>query len=131
MTPQAIVWPEITVGGRKFTLRFSYAAQYQLTRWGRTLTSTMPDSATWLEIAAASAGSFDASGKWTSEGFARALDFADLMEPGDEMPLMEAVTAALKKASPKPEVSAQPVPESETTKNDSSTSGPSALQAAA
>lgn len=119
MTPQAIQWPEITVSGRKFTLRFSYAAQYQLTRWGKTLAD-----ATAIEIAAACAGSFDASGKWKTEGFEKPIHFADLMEPGDEEGLIEGVLIAIKKAFPEAEVSARPIPETASaTKTDGSMSG--------
>ena len=121
MTPQAIQWPEITVSGRKFTLRFSYAAQYQLTRWGKTLAD-----ATAIEIAAACAGSFDASGKWKSEGFEKPIHFADMMEPGDEAALIEGVLQSIKKAFPEVEVSARPTPEmAAATKTDGSMSGPS------
>jgi hypothetical protein len=105
MNPQTIQWPEITVGGLKLTLRLSYAAHYQLTRWGKTLAD-----ATAVELAAAMAGAFDASGKWKSAGFAAPLDLADLMEQADEAPLIAAVTDAIKKAYPELEVSAQAVP---------------------
>ncbi len=125
MTPQAIQWPEISVSGRKFTLRFSYAAQYQLTRWGKTLAD-----ATAIEIAAACAGTFDASGKWRSEGFDKPIHFADMMEPGDEAALIEGVLQSIKKAFPEVEVSARPVPEmASATKTDGSMSGPSAQAA--
>ncbi len=121
MTPQAIQWPEITVSGRKFTLRFSYAAQYQLTRWGKTLAD-----ATAIEIAAACAGTFDASGKWKTEGFDKPIHFADLMEPGDEAGLIEGVLAAIKKAYPEVAVSARPNPEmASATKSNGLMSGPS------
>lgn len=122
MTPQAIQWPEISVSGRTFTLRFSYAAQYQLTRWGKTLAD-----ATAMEIAAACAGTFDASGKWKSEGFDKPIHFADMMEPGDEAALIEGVLAAIKKAYPEVTVSA-PAPGNQpemATKTDGSMSGPS------
>lgn len=121
MTPQAIAWPEISVSGRKFTLRFSYAAQYQLTRWGKTLAD-----ATAIEIAAACAGTFDASGKWKSEGFEKPIHFADMMEPGDEAALIEGVLSCIKKAYPEVEVSARPAPEmASATKSGGSMSGPS------
>ncbi len=121
MTPQAIQWPEITVSGRKFTLRFSYAAQYQLTRWGKTLAD-----ATAIEIAAACAGSFDASGKWKTEGFDKPIHFADLMVPGDEAAVIDGVLSAVKKAYPEVEFSARPNPEmASATKTDGSMSGPS------
>ncbi len=127
MTPQAIQWPEITVSGRKFTLRFSYAAQYQLTRWGKTLAD-----ATAIEIAAACAGTFDASGKWRSEGFDKPIHFADLMEPGDEAAVIDGVLSAVKKAYPEVEVSARLTPEmAAATKTDGSTSGPSETAQAA
>lgn len=133
MTPQAIQWPEISVSGRKFTLRFSFASQCQLTAWGKSSVPGTPNFATDLEWIASMCGSFDAAGKWHSEGFPRALDLADLMEPEDWAPIVEAMLTALKKAHPTLEVSAQqPVPKpSETPKSDSSISGPSELQAAA
>jgi hypothetical protein len=127
MTPQAIAWPEITVGGRKFTLRFSYAAQYQLTRWGRTLAD-----ATAIEIAAACAGSFDAAGKWHSEGFEKPIHFADLMDTGDETAVIDGVLAAIKNRYPEVAVSARPTPETvSATSSDGSTSGPSGPAAVA
>jgi hypothetical protein len=127
MTPQAIQWPEITVSGRKFTLRFSYAAQYQLTRWGRTLAD-----ATAVEIAAACAGAFTPDGKWKSEGFEKSIHFADLMMPGDEAAVIEAVIDAVKKAYPELAVSARPVPETPmTTAADGSISGPLPLPSTA
>ncbi len=124
MKPQAIDWPEITVGGAKYTLRVSYASSYQLTLWGKNLAS-----ATAVELAAAMAGRFDDSGKWRSAGFERAVDLADLMEPGDETPVIAGCTDAIKKAYPEAEVTAQPVPVTTAqTPTDSSSSGLLQLQ---
>lgn len=121
-TPQAIEWPEITVGGRRFTLRFSYSAQYQLTRWGKTLAD-----ATAIEVAAACAGHFEPNGTWRSEGFEKPVHLADLFQPGDdEAAMIVAVTEAIKKAYPELAVSAPQTPEVESAlKTESSVSGPS------
>jgi hypothetical protein len=106
MTPQAIDWPSITVGGQSFTLRYSYAANYQLARWGRTLAD-----ANSIELAASMAGTFDSTGRWRSAGFERALDLADMLDPSDEPLIIVAVTDAIKKAYPELEVSARQTPE--------------------
>ena len=107
-TQAPIEWPKIRVGSgkdvREFTLRMSYAANYQLTRWGVNMAQ-----ATGIELAAAMAGEF-VNGKWKSEGFQRPQDLADLMEATDELSLMDAVLASLKKAQPGVEISLQPVP---------------------
>jgi hypothetical protein len=122
--PTAVEWPQVTIGGLKYTLRLSYAANYQMARWGKNLAS-----ATTIELAAAMMGNFDPDGKWRSAGFERAVDLADMMESSDELPVIAAVTEAIKKAYPELEITAQqtPVtqaPTSEATKTDSSISGP-------
>lgn len=104
-TPTAIQWPELTLKcGTKVTLRYSYASDYQLMRWGRSLAD-----ASAVELAAAMAGSF-IEGKWRSHGFERSLDLADLMEPDDQHPMMDAVMQAIKNRYPELGVSAQPTP---------------------
>ena len=124
VTPSAIDWPTIKVAGREFTLRLAYSANYQLARWGKSLTTA--DS---IELAAAMAGSFNALGEWDSAGFKSGLALADLMQPGDEALVMQAVADALKKAYPELEVISQPGPGTTdaTKSNESSTSGPSPL----
>jgi hypothetical protein len=121
-TQAPIEWPTISVGSgkekREFTLRMSYAANYQLTRWG-----VNTAKATAIELAAAMAGQF-VDGKWRSEAFARPQDLADLMEPTDEQGLLEAVLAALVKASPEAVVSLQPVPAKETPEAETATETP-------
>jgi hypothetical protein len=119
MTPTAIEWPKITLAcGETFTLRYSYASDYQLVRWGKNLAS-----ASTLELAAAMAGEFIAPGKWRSRGFERPVDLADLMAPEDEKPLVEAVMVAVKNRYPELEVFARPIPGKET--ETTSDSGPS------
>ncbi len=128
MTPQAIQWPEITVSGRKFTLRCSYASLFQLAGWGKNLTT-----ATWIEMAASAAGHFLENGTWRSEGFLRVLDFVDLIGDGETDAVVSAAHEAAKKAFPEVEFS-PPVLVMEVLKamkTDGSTSGPSELQAAA
>ena len=129
MTPTTIEWPKVTIGGVKdrFTLRYAYAADYQLARWGKNLAS-----ANSLELAAAMAGNFDADGNWKSAGFERPVDLADLMLPEDEQPLLKAVGVAVKNRYPELDVTAQPIPGkteapetvNTTGKTDSSDSGP-------
>ena len=102
---QAIEWPVVEIAGRSLTFRISYSAHVQLARWG-----TDVSRCTVLELAAASAGTFDKKGKWHSEGYEKSLDFADLMEPSDEPKVVEAVTEALKKAYPELAVLTKPVP---------------------
>jgi hypothetical protein len=126
VTPTAIEWPKITVGGVKgrFTLRYAYSADYQLARWGKNLAS-----ANSMELAAAMCGTFDQDGAWHSAGFERAVDLADLMLPAEERPVVEAVAVAVKNRYPELEVKAQPIPGNETAQsipaNDASNSGPS------
>ena len=105
-----IEWPTVVLAcKRSFTFRLSYSANYQLARWGKNI-----GDATSIELAAAMAGEF-VEGKWRSAGFERAIDLADIMEREDELPIMEAVTASIKKAFPEQvEVSLQAVPEQQT-----------------
>ena len=103
---QPIAWPSVTLGsGLKITFRLAYSAYYQLSRWGIEI-----DKATVIELAAAAAGEFDAAGKWRSAGFVRPIDFADMLEPGDEAAISEAVVDALKKVLPEAVLSVQPIP---------------------
>jgi hypothetical protein len=102
---QPIEWPVMEIAGRKLTFRMSYSAHVQLARWGTDI-----NRASILEAAAAMAGTFDRNGKWRSEGYERPIDFADLMERGEEQRLLEVVTEALKKAYPELTASAKPVP---------------------
>jgi hypothetical protein len=106
-TVQPIKWPSVTLaGGQMLTFRLSYAAHFQLAQWGKNVAT-----ASVLELAAAAAGSFDPiTGKWRSEGFQRALDFADIMEPADEPLVTEALIEAVKKAVPEAEISVQAIP---------------------
>lgn len=108
------------MGGRRFVLRYAYAARYQMTRWGKNL-----GDATGIEIAAACAGEF-VNGQWRSTGFERALDFADLVGEGEEIAIIEAVSEALKKAYPETTISTRTIPgeTDEATKTETSTSGP-------
>ena len=109
MTVQPIIWPSVKLaGGQQLTFRMSYAAHYQLARWGKNIAT-----ATVLELAAASAGNFDPiTGKWRSEGFERSVDLADLMELEDNQPVTDAVLEALKKALPEADLSVQAIPAS-------------------
>ena len=107
-TTAPIEWPKIRVGtgkdAREFTLRMSYAANYQLTRWGKNV-----GNATAIDLAAAMAGEF-VNGKWRSEGFSRSQDLADMMEPADEQGVLDAVLRGLTLAQPEAVISLQPVP---------------------
>lgn len=105
MTPQPIDWPSVTIGGKRFTLRFAYSAYYQLTKWGKNIAT-----ADVLEMAAASAGTFDKEGRWHSAGFSSALDLADMIEGDEGAALLEAVAEAVKKAVPEAAVTVQPIP---------------------
>lgn len=123
--PTAIQWPQITVGGRQFSLRYAYSSNYKLTRWGKTL-----ETADSIELAAAMAGSFDAQGSWRSADFERAIDLADLLLPDEEVGLIEGVAEAIKKAYPGLTVISQPQPDpgatkpgNSATKNECSGSG--------
>lgn len=125
--PKAIDWPRIKIGAQEFTLRFSYASNYQLAAWKKTL-----GSATNIELAASMAGSFDTKGKWHSAGFDNGLELADLLSelsPEDqwdtETKVLEAVTDALKKAFPGLEVVKTLNQNGDGEKTDSSISGPS------
>ncbi len=123
MTVQPIQWPSISVGGHTYILRISYAAHFQLSRWGMHIGQSVTlkgengaadvtlKSAGPLDIAAASAGTFDGAGKWHSTGFERAIDFADLVTTEEEgVQIMTGVMEAIKKAYPELTISAQAVP---------------------
>ncbi len=112
--PTAIDFPQLTVGGQSFTLRYSYAAEYQLARWGKNL-----GSATAIELAAAMAGHFDDEGRWRTHGFERPIDFADLMDAHDEPIVIKAATDAIKKAFP--EANAPPADPGQSTANETPT----------
>lgn len=126
-TPTVIEWPVLAVSNfvdpltgeqtpRSFTLRYTYASQFLLTKWGVPL-GMAPTS---LELAAAMAGSFIAPGQWRNEGFARAVDLADMMDESDEAGLMDAVLKALKNRFPRMDFSAQPAAGTEAPKQDES-----------
>src|ERR1035438_4950107 len=51
-TPKAIDWPRVQIGAEEFTLRYSYASNYQLAKWGKTI-----QTATNVELAASRNGS--------------------------------------------------------------------------
>lgn len=102
---QPIKWPSVVIAGRSLTFRVSYSSHYQLARWSKNVAT-----ATVLELAAASAGTFDEAGKWHSEGFERPVDLADMMTQEDEPLVSEAVLSALKKALPEAEFSVPPIP---------------------
>jgi hypothetical protein len=89
---QPIVWPQVKIGEKVFTLRLSYAAYYQMAKW-----RTSTDS----EMAAAAAGHFDAQGHWHSEGFENAMGIIDLIseQPAEtHETLNAAISAALAEA---------------------------------
>lgn len=105
-----IDWPTITIGDRTYTLRQSFAASYQLGRWGVLL-----GGADYLQVAASQAGNYDENGKWKSAGFKSYMEFMDLISetPPDEIlalvnRIQDAAREAEKKALRLPENSANP-----------------------
>lgn len=108
MTPQTqqpagspVAYPTITAGGQTYQLRFAHGAWFQLQAWGFVLGDAARPIPI-LALAAAAAGSVDANGRWKSAGFARPLDLADAMLPGETLASLDApVLAALEKAAPK------------------------------
>ena len=58
-TPKAIDWPRVQIGAEEFTLRYSYASNYQLAKWGKTI-----QTATNVELAASMCGKFNSAGHW-------------------------------------------------------------------
>lgn len=103
--PSVVSFPSVTVGGKKFQLRFAHTSWFLLQQWGYRIGD--PDKPIPIAaLAAAAAGEFDeATGKWKSAGFARVVDFTDLMEEGDTLMSLDApVLEALKKAAPKAEL---------------------------
>lgn len=133
MTPiltQAIEWPTVQVGRRLLTFRMSYAAHFQLQKWGMKLTD--PNTKTTdFDVAAACAGTFDKQGNWQSLGLTP-VQLADLvsMQPNADDLALEVQTAAVeaaKKASPGLVPFLQPKPGSTAgqTKTGGSQSGPS------
>jgi hypothetical protein len=128
-TPKAIDWPRVQIGAEEFTLRYSYASNYQLAKWGKTI-----QTATNVELAASMCGKFNSAGHWRSTGFQDPVELADLLSEVDserqqatETALLEGITAALKKAFPGLEVAQTPAKPGETAKTDSLNSGPSPL----
>jgi hypothetical protein len=109
MTPQLstppngspVTYPTITAGGKEYQLRFAHAAWFQLQAWGFVLGDPNRPIPI-LALAAAAAGQVDpATGAWRSIGFARPLDLADAMLPGELLSALDApVLEALKKAAP-------------------------------
>lgn len=108
MTPQLqptespVEYPVMTAGGRNYQLRFGHGAWYQLQSWGFVIgDATRPIPI--LALAAAAAGEVDTTtGKWRSAGFARPLELADAMLPGETLASLDApVLLALEKVAPK------------------------------
>ena len=99
--PQPVTYPSVTVGGKPYQLRFAHSAWFQLQQWGYRIGD--PDRPIPIAaLAAASAGEVDASGRWRSCGFARVVDFTDLMQDGETLSSLDApVLEALGKAAPK------------------------------
>ena len=131
MTPiltQAIDWPTDQVGRRLLTFRMSYAAHFQLQKWGASLTDS---KTTDFDVAAACAGSFDKQGNWQSLGLTP-VQLADLisMQPNADDVAREVQAAAVeaaKKANPGLVPFLQPKPglTAEPAKTGGSRSGPS------
>jgi hypothetical protein len=101
-TGSPVAYPTITAGGATYQLRFAHGAWYQLQAWGFVL-GDPAHPIPILALAAAAAGVADpATGRWKSAGFARPLDLADAMLPGETLgSLEEPVLLALEKAAPK------------------------------
>ena len=131
--PKAIDWPRVQIGEDTLVLRYSYASNYQLARWGKTI-----QSASNIELGAAMCGKFDTKGKWRSSAFTNPVELADLISELDankqgstETALLEGITAALKKAFPALEVAQTPAQNGViAAKTDSWSSGPSQLREA-
>lgn len=102
LAPSPIAWPTITAGGKPYQLRFAHSAWFQLQQWGYRI-GDAEKPIPIVALAAASASEFDAaSGKWRSAGFARVLDFTDLMLEGETLASLDGpVLSALEKAAPK------------------------------
>ena len=116
MTPEVVSYPSVTVGGKSWQLRFAHSAWFQLQQWGYRIGD--PDRPIPIAaLAAASAGEVDASGKWRSAGFARVVDFTDLMQDGETLSSLDTpVLEALGKAAPKATLSVvQPPAQTEAT----------------
>jgi len=120
-TPSAIDWPTIKVGQRIFWLRYNYAANYQLNRWGLNLAS-----ATTLELSAAMASEPDAAGDLHNCGFPKPTYLADLVPEGENPDFRTAVAEAIKKVRPELGILFEPVPaKAENPETTSSAPGPS------
>ena len=105
----AIAWPEVTIAGESYLVRYTYASDVMLSSWGKTLAT-----ATLLEASAAMLGNFVKPGKWRSAGFERPIDLADLFEGPDEaQKVFDAVGPAIKNRYPDLEISARQNPGSE------------------
>ena len=117
-TIQPVDYPSITVGGKRYQLRFAHSAWFQLQRWNYEVGNT-EKPVPIVALAAASAGTVDAQGRWHSAAFDRAIDLTDAMIEGETLASLEGpVLEALKKAAPKAEItlvtpSAEPEPASE------------------
>jgi hypothetical protein len=105
-----IEWPVIKIGPHAFTLRMSYAAYFQLSKWGN------PKSD--MEWAAAAAGTFDLNGRWHSAGFENSMGLADLVseQPVEQQSaivegIYKALGESIKKAALRPAVSMPPATE--------------------
>lgn len=134
MTPQAIIWPTVKIGGRNklsgrtLTFRVAFAAHYLLQRWC--------PNALWTDFdwAAASAGEFDKQGDWHSLGIPP-LELADILsrdqEPGKENEwvalIQAAAVEAVGKVNPGPVPLAPAKPGVTTAKTDGSETGRSEL----
>lgn len=136
---ETIDWARAEIGDRTFIFRVTLGTWYLLGKWGLTDPVTGAGTYTDLEFAAACAGSFDRKGKWRSEGFARPVDFVDLITelvgPRDTdaavKAIESAVSEAIKNRRPRQENSPQPAGQmADPTPTDGSVPGPSALPAA-
>lgn len=96
-----VAYPSVTAGGKPYQLRFAHSAWFLLQQWGYQIGN--PDKPIPIAaLAAAAAGEVDASGRWKSAGFTRAIDFIDQMVEGETLASFDApVLEALGKAAPK------------------------------
>lgn len=116
MSPQSLpapaVYPALRINGLDYQFRYTHTSRMLLQSWGFGDPNRTIPAVVW---AAAMAGFADVSGKFRSAGFLKPSEFTDQLEETDDLtPLYEAVTAALKKAAPKANLTLVPSPATDT-----------------
>lgn len=118
--PEVIQYPEVIIGGKKYSIRFGMNAIFKLNSWGirvDSLASVMQEyqqSGRNIEmivtLAAAALGRM-VGGRWKSATFESGQDLADQMLNGEMADLIPKTMDALGKASPAGTNSAPTLPE--------------------